>query len=93
MEYLLKTTYFTGQKSILTKSGDDFWEQMCADFDVDEHFTRKDVIEMLKKHFGYADSSAQSIAYALVANLLAMEEGGLFEVTKKYLRFHDTNGR
>jgi len=92
MEHVLTKTYFTGQKAMIEEYGERFWEDICDEFAPDEIFSRVDVAKMLERRYKFAPRTAASYAYALVGNLVAMPEGGLFTVGRTRLRFHDLNG-
>jgi len=93
MKYLLNKTYYTGQESMIKNRGDALWELICEAFMPDQVFTITEIVDEIVQDYGHARRTAQNIAYALVANLVAMPEGGLFKVGKRHYRFHDLDGK
>ena len=99
MKNHLKTTYFTGQEAFFVNRGDEFWELICDHFTPDETFVTSQVVALILSQTDYTRRTAYLYATALLANLVAIEEGGLFKSgpsnqgKNSSFRFHDENGQ
>jgi len=88
MQYHLTSTYFISQEAWIANHGDRFWGIMCDELDQETAFTRLDVQVLIETAMCYSNSSAYKRACALVANLVAMPDGGLVKVSEWQVRFH-----